>query len=457
MQTQISCSRCGTPYVADIHQVIDVGQQPQMKIQLLNGALNVGVCPRCGTATQVSSPLVYHDPAHELFMIYVPPEANFNQKQREEMIGRFTRQVMEATPQEQRRAYLFQPQMVLTLPTFMEKVLETEGITKEMIDRQRRQIELLQTLADAGSDVADRLIKERAGEIDEEFFAILQSYVENASRLDDDKHLLPLINLRAKLMTNTAIGRQIEKRQVALHKLSQEAKKQGGLTPALLLKHIQQHQKNMQVVEILAMSGQSALTYQFFQLLTAEIEKLEKAKDKAAVVRLTEIRRRLLELQEAVRKQSEQIITRAEGLLQQIMAAEDKEAAVINNLNRMDDAFMYVLSNRIAQADQRSQTKEAQALNQIYDFIIQQTEQHAPPEVQLLNDLLEAETEMERTRLLDDHQELLSAELVQVVDMLQERAGKEGQPEMGDRLRHIKAMIQGRLNDSLGIRGSNSA
>jgi hypothetical protein len=446
MQTQISCPRCGTPYLAEVHQMIDVGRQPQMKMHLLNGVLNMGVCPQCGTATQVSSPLVYHDPAHELFMIYVPPEANLNQRQREEMIGRFTRQVMEATPQEQRRAYLFQPQMILTMQTFMEKVLETEGITKEMIDRQRRQVELLQQLIGAAPDVADQLIKERAKEIDEEFFAILQSYVENASRMDDNKQLLPLINLRAKLMTETAVGRQLEKRQVALHKLSQEAKKQGGLTPAMLLKHILQHQKNMEVVESLAVAGQSALTYQFFQLLTAEIEKLEKAKDKPAVERLKEIRRRLLEFQEAVRKQSEQMITRAEGLLQQIMSAEDKEAAILQNLNRMDDAFMYVLSNRIAQADQRGRTDEAQVLHQIYNFIIQQTEQHAPPEVQLLNDLLEAETELERTRLLDDHQELLSAELVQVVEMLRERAGEEGQTEMSDQLRHIKTMIQGRLN-----------
>jgi hypothetical protein len=247
-------------------------------------------------------------------------------------------------------------------------------------------------------------------------------------------------------MTETAVGRQLEKRQIALHKLSQEAKKQGGLTPALLLKHIVQNQKNMQVVETLAVSGQSALTYQFFQLLTAEIEKLEKGKDKAAVGRLTEIRRRLLEFREAMRKQSEQIIGQAEQLLQQIMAAADREKAVLDNLNRIDDAFMYVLSNYIAQADQRGQTGQAQALNQVYDFIMQQTGQQAPPEVQLLNDLLEAETEMAQAQLLAEHEELLSPELVQVVEMLRERAGEEGQPEMSDKLRRIKTMIQERLN-----------
>jgi hypothetical protein len=36
--------------------------------------------------------------------------------------------------------------------------------------------------------------------------------------------------------------------------------------------------------------------------------------------------------------------------------------------------------------------------------------------------------------------------LVQVVEMLRERAGEEGQTEMSDQLRHIKTMIQSRLN-----------
>ena len=446
MHTQLNCPHCSTPFQAEIHQMIDVGQQPELKMHLLNGALNVAVCPNCGAGTQLSTPLVYHDPAHELFMIHVPTEMNVSQVQREEMIGRFTRQVMEATPQEQRRAYLFQPQMVLTMQTFMEKVLETEGITKEMIDKQRKQAELIQTLAQADQDVADHLIKERSKEFDEEFFAILQNYVEAAQQMDDNKQLLPLLNLRARLMTETAVGRRIEAKQVAVHGLSREAKAQGGLSAELLLKHIMKHQKNMEIVETMAMSGQSALTYQFFQLLTAEIEKREKAKDKVSAGRLTEVRKRLLAFQETMRQQSQQIVMEADQLLQQIMQAEDKEAAVRANLGRIDDAFMYVLSNRIAQADQQGQTEQAQALNQVYSLIMSFAEQQAPPEVQLLNDLMEAESEAMMEQLLTERQELLSPELVQVVDMLRERANGEGQQELDGRLHLIKTMIQARLH-----------
>ena len=197
---------------------------------------------------------------------------------------------------------------------------------------------------------------------------------------------------------------------------------------------------------MLAMSGQGALTYEFFQLLTAEIEKLEKAKDKLAVGRLTEVRKRLLEFQENMRQQSQQVVMRADQLLQQIMQAPDREAAVRANLGRIDDAFMYVLSNRIAQADQQGKSEQAQALNQLYTLIMSFAEQQAPPEVQLLNELMEAESEAAMAQILDDGAELLSPELVQVVDMLRERAGEGGQPELDGRLSQIKTMIQTRLN-----------
>ena len=95
-------------------------------------------------------------------MIYVPQELNLDQVQREEYIGQLTREVMDQTPAEQRRAYMLQPKTILTMQSFLENVLETEGITKEMIERQQKQAELLNTLATADADVADYLIKERA-------------------------------------------------------------------------------------------------------------------------------------------------------------------------------------------------------------------------------------------------------------------------------------------------------
>ena len=445
MRTQIQCPQCGTNYVAEIHQVIDARQNPELKQQLLSGQLNLAVCPNCGAGGQVSTVLVYHDPEHELFMVYVPPELNLNQVQREQIIGQLSQQVMNNTPPEQRRAYLFQPQMILNMQTFLEKVLETEGITPEMIARQREQAELLQTLARADKDVADHLIKERVGEIDETFFAMLQSYIDAASQMNDERQLLPLVNLRARLMTATPAGRRLEKRQVALHKFNQDARKQGQLTPELLLKHVLANQEDEDVVNSLVLAGQAALSYEFFQLLTDEIEEQERAGNQDAARRLSEIRSNLLQLYDAMQQQSQQMLETADNTLQTILSAPDREAAIQENLDQIDDAFMYVLSARTAEAEEKGRTAEVQALNEVYDLILKQAEGELPPEIQLLNQLVRAETKAEQEQLLEENEELLSPQLLMIVDRVLEQAQDAGQNELNSRLQSVKSLIETRL------------
>src|SRR5688572_24545012 len=129
MQTQITCPNCRTRFAAEVHQIIDVGQRPELKQMVMSGYLNVAVCPNCRAATQVSAPVLYHDPEHELFMVYMPMELNMNQVDRERMIGQLVKQAMDSLPADKRRGYMLNPQNIISMQTFMEKVLETEGIT----------------------------------------------------------------------------------------------------------------------------------------------------------------------------------------------------------------------------------------------------------------------------------------------------------------------------------------
>lgn len=445
MQTHVNCPQCGTPYTAEIHQVIDSDETPELKHMLLNGRLNVATCPSCGASGQMMTPMLFHDATYEMFAVFMPPEMNLAHEQREQIIGQLARQVMDSLPPEKRRAYMLQPQTIISMQTFMEKVLETEGITKEMIARQQNQLELLQKLAAADSDVADYLIKERIGEIDETFFAMLQQYIDGAAQAQDDKQIVALTNLRAKLMTGTEIGRQIEKQQIALHGLNREAKAQEGLSPELLLKHLLKHAGDEGIESALVMAGQPALTYQFFNLLTAEIEKQEKAKDLAAAQKLTEMRSRLLKVYDEMQAQSQKMLADAEETLQAIMAADDKDVAIQANAAKINDAFMYVLSSRIAQADQQGKTAEAQALNEVYERITKQAESQYPPEIMLLNQLMEAENEAAQQQVLDENAALLTPELIQVLDAVMKQFEDAGQGEMNGRLNAIKGLVEARI------------
>lgn len=445
MYTQLTCPQCGAPYSAEVHQVVDSKRTPELKQQLLNGQLNVAICPNCGAGGQMATILLFHDAEYETFMVHVPQELNLNTMQREQMIGQLTKQVMDNMPPEERRAYMFQPEIMLNWQTFMEKVLETEGITPEMIARQKKQSELLQTLLKADEDVQDVLIAERADEIDETFFAMLQQFVDMASQMQDNKQMVKLTNLRARLMMETPVGQRMEQQQVALHKLSRQAKKQGGLTPAMLVEHIIANQEQPHVVDALVMAGQSALQYEFFSLLTAEIEKLEKAGDKAAVARLTSLRTELLKLHEAMQTQSKNMMQAAMDTLNTILEAPDKNQALVENAQKIDEVFMAVLAARMNEAEQKNDTTQFQALNEIHGLIYAQMERTLPPHVQLLNQLVRSESPEEQVQLLDENEQLVSNDLVQLIDQVLEQAGDQGQDELNGRLQSIKTLIQARL------------
>lgn len=443
MQTQITCPRCRNRFAADIYQVIDVGQQPELKQMLLSGYLNVAVCPSCQTPTQVATPLLYHDAAHELFMVYVPMEMNLNQPDRERLIGQMVRQAVDNTPAEQRRGYMLQPQTIINMQTFMEKVLETEGVTPEMIARQRRQVELLQTMATAAKDVVDILIKEREEEIDETFFGILKSSVTAAEQANQEDQALRLINLQARLMRETAAGRRLEQQQKAIHAFRQEVKKSGGqLTPQLLLQHVIANLGDETVTAALFSMGQQAVDYEFFTLLTEEMEARTKAGDTAMAGQLAELRQELLDMQESMRQQSQQMLQQATETLQAILSAEDQQAAVRANMDKVDDAFMYVLSATIARAEQEGQSAQAADLKKVQSLIMQEVEQQAPPEVQLINRLVRADSEEERNRLLQENRELVTPAFVEMLDMITAEVTAGGENEFADRLQQIKRMIE---------------
>lgn len=446
MQTQLTCPNCQTPYPAQIFQLLDVGQEPRLKEYILSGQLNMAQCPNCGASGQVSTPLVYHDPAHELFMTYVPSEMNMDQIQREQIIGSMVRQIMDATPQEQRKAYMLQPQTVLTYQTFMENILETEGITKEMIARQREQSELLTKLAKADSDVRDYLIEENMALLDEQFFAMLQQFIDYATQMEDEEQMVKLTNLRAKLMMSTPAGKEIEKRQIALHGFSRDVKAQGGGVSAdLLLKHILINQDDDAIIDALVMTGQDALRYEFFKQFSDEIEKIEQEGDLVKAQRLTDIRTRLVAMYDEIREQSNKLMAEAAETLKMILEAPDMQTAVAENLQRLDDAFMYFLIQRINQAEEAGNAEQVAQLRQVQELIAATIDAQVPPEIRLLNQMLEAPTDAEREQILDENPQMVAEEMLQVLDAVQQQVEQQGQEDILENIITSKAMIRARL------------
>lgn len=442
MQTQLKCPQCQAPVIAEIFQLIDADRTPQLKQMLIQGSLNVAQCQNCGWAGAVGTPLLYHDAAHELFMVYLPMEMNISVPEREKLVGSMVRQVVDSMPPDKRKAYLLNPQQIITWKSFMEKVLETEGITPEMIEHQRQQVDLLQKLATVDKDVAAVLLEDNPRLIDAQFFALIQQMIESLSRSQQGQaQLVKLTNVRAQLMRETAVGRQLQKENMALHAFNMDVKKVGQLRPEVLLKHVVANRNDASVVEAVASAGQPALTYEFFSMLSAEIDSASDPVDKKL---LGDIRTSLLAMYDAIQAASSKIVAEATETIEILLNAENQELAIAEYIGRIDDNFMAILSAQMRQAEQQGDEARADALFALQETIVNMAEQAVPREMRLINDLMTTQTEEEARQLLDQHADLVTPEFTQAVDSLAAELEAEGQMSLKGKLDQIRGLIAAR-------------
>ncbi|HEX8682170.1 MAG TPA: CpXC domain-containing protein, partial [Ardenticatenaceae bacterium] len=174
-QRTMRCPQCDNTLTVSLQPVVDVGEDPKQRQRFLKGELNVVRCPRCGFAGSPATPMVYHDPARQLMLAYVPHELGLTLPQEEQEIGRLTNLVLENTPTAQRKAYLLNPTRVMTMDGLYEKVLEAEGVSAEEIRKQTAKIQLVTQMAKAvGDDAAlTALIEAHREEIDYNFLVLV--------------------------------------------------------------------------------------------------------------------------------------------------------------------------------------------------------------------------------------------------------------------------------------------
>lgn len=445
---QITCPQCSSPAPANIVQIIDVDQYPQLKQMLLSGQVNTAQCGNCGWSGQVTAPLIYHDSAHDLLINFVPMEMNLPYDEQERMMGQMVRAVLDQIPMEKRRAYLLQPQQMVRWQTFIEAVLLTEGITKEMIERQRKQSELLKKLLTADNDVVTYLLDQPENKRlidDEEFVRMVQSTLQQLSQQGEQTDIIiKLSNLQAKLMRETAAGKRIEDQQLAMHKLQMAAKQADGMTVEMLAEHIVLNQERDDIVDAMV-SAAGGLNYEFFTAFSQHIDSAAKAGEQAQVDRLTAIRTRLLKIFDDMREAATKRTMEAREMLNKIAAAPDKMAALGGNADRIDELFMSVLEAELEQARSKGDLARSSALNEIKQLITDSINAANPPHMQLLMQLLQAETLTQVNEILDAQPELAVQELVEGVDVVSAEMPAEAPPELVERLGQIRQILVARL------------
>ncbi|MDY0020625.1 MAG: CpXC domain-containing protein [Anaerolineae bacterium] len=426
---RVTCPACRTQFQVPVEQILDVRVNPAVKGRLINGAVNMAVCPACGMAAGLNLPFIYHDPEKEVALLYLPIESGKTEVERQQSAGTLTRQLMDALPMEERKGYLLQPETFINLETLIRRVLEIEGVTEEDMLRSRAKQEFLGALLEAPQEDWEKLLAEKPEMVDKSFLSLL----EYTSRMiasaageesDDFKRVAALYDY---LVAHHPVAQELSARAKAVEPFFTEPSRE-SLLQALV------NAPDDEAVAMLVESGLSLMDYAFFQQL---LKQIEAAGDEAEKARLAAIRQKVLDVRQEIMAASQDLMKARMALLAKMLNTEDPLKMARSHLSELDEAFSYVLQDRIQQATHDGNQEALQALNRLVQTIEYLLEESMPPEVALARRLLMAPSEAEVDALLEKNKKLLQEPFFKLVDTLEQQSRGNGETEAADRLAQI--------------------
>lgn len=432
MLARVNCPSCQNQFQTPIEQILDVREDPNAKMRVLNGLVNLAECPHCGMRGALGLPFLYHDPEKELALIYMPMEAGRDNEERQRAIGQLTSAVMESLPAEERKGYLLQPQVFLTMENMTKKILEADGVTEEMIEEQKSKAELLERMLDATSDeVLEAMIKANDNIIDATFFYLLNRNLEMAQSVEQEAAVQRILAVREKLLEFSGEGQAIQKRNELLEKLNDEPSRDNLLE--LLI-----GAPDEQAREVLITFGRGLIDYHFFQLLTEKIETANE-EDKDDLIAL---RREILEIKEQIDEEIQAVYQAKAEVLREIVNSDDPSASLRRHAQEIDDIFINVLLSNMKGAEEAGDQNTAMMLQAIWNMITEMIEESLPPELRLLNRLMATESDAKIEEMLQENQDIVTERLVHTLENAESEARKAGQTQTADRMAHVMEKVK---------------
>ena len=423
-RTQINCPNCRQPIMADVTQLFDVGQDPELKSQLLSGMANFVQCQVCGYQGALATPVVYHDPDKELLLTYVPAEIGLPRDEQERLIGGMINQVVNRLPAEKRKGYLLTPQAHLTMQGLIERILEADGITKEMIKAQQDKLDFLQKLSTTQDENARiSLIQENETLIDADLFSIMGRLIETAASTGDQESAQQLEAIQNLLIENSDYGQEIQQQSAEVRAAIESLQAAGqDLSREKLLELIIEAPNDIRLSALVSLA-RPGIDYTFYQLLTDRIDGSEGEEQE----KLSVLRDKLLELTQQLDEQVEMRAKQAYALLEQILQADDVMQAIQANAAQIDEFFVQAVQEELEKARKSGDLEKSAKLNQIDETLREAMTQ--PAEVEFIQELLEAPDDESRNQLLDDNPDKITPELFQMLSGLMNQVAESGQDE----------------------------
>ncbi len=446
-QTQIACPRCRQPIAAQIEQLFDITSDPGAKQRLLGRVSNYAHCPSCGFEGPLATPIVYHDNEKELLLTYFPSELGMPVNEQEKFIGPFINQVMNKLPPEKRKAYLLRPQTFLTYQSMIEKILEKDGISKEMLDEQQKRLNLMQRLLQTASPEARAaIIQENQAELDETFFALFNRLIESAVQSGQQQTAQAMALVQQELLEQTAYGAKVKAQMDELNAAVQTLQQAGReLTREKLLQIFEEAPTEARLQALVSMT-RNGVDYAFFQILSEQIEAASGEKRQ----KLEELRTRLADLTNQIDKAVAEQMKQADAMLESILQAPDSLQAAAQNADAFEsDVVMQVLDAKLREAQQKNDAPRLQKLQQIV-ALLQQA--NTPPEMLLINELIDAaDDDLLFAQKLKEHEDEMGEEFTGMIVSLMNQVEQQGSqdPQAGEVLKRLEKIYRAALKRAM--------
>ncbi|MBV6393597.1 MAG: hypothetical protein KPEEDBHJ_02839 [Anaerolineales bacterium] len=448
-QTQIACPRCKQLIPANVEQLFDVTADPQAKQRLLGGQVNHARCPYCGYQGRLATPVVYHDNEKELLLTFFPPELGLPVNEQERMIGPLIKQVMERLPPEKRKGYLLKPVANLTYESMIETILGGEGVTPEMIKSQQERAQLIERLMQVTSkDVRAELIKQNAGLIDEQFFALFSRIAQSAMNSGQEQAARMLIDIQTQLLEETEYGRQLKESVGELEAVQHELQDAGqGLTREKLLDFVLASKTDGRLRAYVSLA-RPGMDYVFFQNLSEKIEQ-SSGEEKT---RLEGIREKLLGYVADMDKQMEARFKQAQEFIETLLKQDDIEKAVTANLNKFTQDAADIAQQMLKQAAEKNEYERMGKLQKMMQVLQAAS---APPEIAVIEQLIQLPDAGAVEKALADNPEIVTQGLLDTLTGLAaQMESQTDSPEakaMGEKLSEIyKVALRASMKKNMG-------
>jgi len=445
-QTQISCPRCRQMITANVEQLFDVTAEPASKQRLLGGVSNRARCPYCGYEGALATPMVYHDADKELLLTYFPAELGLPVNEQERLVGPLINQVVNHLPPEKRKAYLLRPQSFLTFQSLMERVLQADGVTPEMLDAQQKRLDVIQRLLQASSpEVRGEIIKQQGPLMDEAFFTLLGQLYEAATAAGQQPTAQALNAIQQELLAETEFGKrlqgQVQEVEAAVKTLQEAGQ---GLTREKLVDLLIEAPSEERRKALVGLT-RAGLDYSFFQIFTDRIDRVS-GEEKA---RLESIRSQLLEYISELDRALEEQMKAAQAFLEDLLKQADIKRATEENLDQFNEPAIQVLNQMIRDAQEKNDVSAMDKLQQVVGVLQQAS---APPELSLIENLLDHEPS-EFDHALEEHDAEITPQFMDVLANLATQL--ETQPVDGGNLEdrrmgeRVQALFRAALKHSM--------